>query len=80
MDDRRGNLQPVNEGLANTLEESRLALEKMDKMRTGGLHGGLASGIPSVFLIGEELEIKNSKFKVVGLGKKYMRLQILPHD
>ena len=35
-------------------------------------------GVPSVFTIGEEIEIKNSRFKVAAIGKNFMRLQLLP--
>ncbi len=74
MDDRQGNLRPIDRDLANSLEDSRLALEKM-----ASLHDSLAPSIPSVFSVGEEIEIKNSKFKVLSLGKNYMKLKLLPH-
>ena len=36
-------------------------------------------GIPSVFSKGEEVEIKNSRFKILSIGQKEMRLKLLPH-
>ncbi len=39
----------------------------------------LSSAAASIFKVGEILEIKQSEFKVVSLGKKYMKLKLLPH-
>jgi len=33
----------------------------------------------SVFEVGEEVKIKDSRFKVVAIGTKFMKLQLLPH-
>lgn len=33
---------------------------------------------PSVFFVGEEVTIKNSRFRVVALGDQFMKLKLLP--
>lgn len=34
----------------------------------------------SVFEVGEVLEIKQSRFRIITLGKKYMKLKLLPRE
>lgn len=31
-----------------------------------------------IFSVGEEVEIKESRFKIIGIGKREMRLKLLP--
>lgn len=39
---------------------------------------GVAKKIPSLFIKGEEVEVKGSLFKITAIGNKTMTLQLLP--
>ena len=63
MDSGDGNFERITPFMAALLAESAERVQK---------------GVPSVFTVGEEIEIKNSRFKVAAIGKNFMRLQLLP--
>ena len=67
MDTGIGNFEQLHAG--PEVEKSK---ERMDALRRA-----LVSQ-PHVFRVGEELEIKSSKFRVKHIGNKFMELELLP--
>jgi hypothetical protein len=51
---------------------------ELEEFREALLEKGLTSG--SVFEVGEVVEIKTSRFKVIRFGRKFMKLRILPKE
>lgn len=62
MDSGRGEFHPIDPTYAT----------EMEKLRRAG------AKLPSVFQVGEVVDIKNSQFKIVTIGDQFMRLKLLP--
>ncbi|MHA2066227.1 MAG: hypothetical protein ACXABY_17785 [Candidatus Thorarchaeota archaeon] len=62
MDSGLGKLEPISEDVAKAIE--------YQQQKAGTM-------IPSVFHVGEELQIKGSLFHIQSIGRKKMKLKIL---
>ncbi len=64
MDSYRGKFIEMNKHDSKVIEEEK---------RFGINH-------PGIFSIGEEVELKGSKFRIKAIGTHFMRLELLPQE
>jgi DnaJ-class molecular chaperone len=85
MDNREGQFVPVSEENAKEMDRLRENIENLMGQLPEEEIKNLKGKLPSVFSVGEELEIKGSKFQVThvdndGKGGGRLNLKLLPRQ
>jgi len=58
----------------------KVFLEDKEALEEAAQAQELSGRVHSIFKVGEQIKIKESSFKIISIGDKFMRLQILPFD